>query len=69
MFIQIHQRILYFVRYHQLVHLQINQTLYHLLVQPANQDIIVTNTYFNPIVLDIEMVDHDFETLSYWSLW
>ena len=30
----------------------------------ANQDIIVTNTYFNPVVLDIEMVDHDFETLA-----
>ena len=29
-----------------------------------DQDIIVTNTYFNPIVVEIEMVDHDFETLA-----
>jgi len=28
------------------------------------QDIIITNTYFNPMVLDIEMVDHDFDTLA-----
>jgi len=28
------------------------------------QSIIITNTYFNPTVLDIEMVDHDFETLA-----
>ena len=31
--------------------------------QPG-QNIIITNTFFNPIVLDIEMVDHDFETLA-----
>jgi hypothetical protein len=31
--------------------------------QPG-QSVIITNTYFNPIVLDIEMVDHDFETLA-----
>tara|TARA_R110000824_G_scaffold75277_3_gene191146 strand:- start:8142 stop:9086 length:945 start_codon:yes stop_codon:yes gene_type:complete len=30
----------------------------------AGQDIILTNTYFNPIVLDIEMVDHNFDTLA-----
>jgi hypothetical protein len=30
----------------------------------AGQDIIATNTYFNPIILDVEMVDHDFETLA-----
>jgi hypothetical protein len=29
-----------------------------------NQDVIITNTFFNPIILDIEMVDHDFETLA-----
>jgi hypothetical protein len=29
-----------------------------------NQDVIITNTYFNPITLDIEMVDHNFETLA-----
>jgi len=32
--------------------------------QPG-QNVIVTNTFFNPIVLDIEMVDHDFETLAF----
>ena len=31
--------------------------------QPG-QSVIITNTFFNPIVLDIEMVDHDFETLA-----
>lgn len=29
-----------------------------------NQNVIITNTYFNPTVLEIEMVDHDFETLA-----
>ena len=31
--------------------------------QPG-QKVIITNTFFNPLVLDIEMVDHDFETLA-----
>jgi hypothetical protein len=31
--------------------------------QPG-QNVIITNTFFNPIVLDIEMVDHDFDTLA-----
>jgi len=31
--------------------------------QPT-QGVVITNTYFNPITLDIEMVDHDFETLA-----
>lgn len=30
-----------------------------------NQDIIITNTFFNPIMLEIEMVEHDNETLAY----
>ena len=30
-----------------------------------NQRIILTNTFFNPITIEIEMVDHDFETLAY----
>ena len=30
---------------------------------PAD-NVIITNTFFNPIVLEIEMVDHDFETLA-----
>jgi hypothetical protein len=29
-----------------------------------NQDIIITNTYFNPITLDIEIAEHDFGTLA-----
>jgi hypothetical protein len=29
-----------------------------------NQRVIITNTFFNPIILDIEMVDHDFDTLA-----
>tara|TARA_R110001583_G_scaffold27375_1_gene97922 strand:+ start:443 stop:1360 length:918 start_codon:yes stop_codon:yes gene_type:complete len=29
-----------------------------------NQNVIISNTYFNPITLDIEMADHNFETLA-----
>jgi len=29
-----------------------------------NQSIIITNTFFNPITLDIEIADHDFSTLA-----
>jgi hypothetical protein len=29
-----------------------------------NQNIILTNTFFNPITMDIEMVEHDIETLA-----
>lgn len=29
-----------------------------------NQDIIITNTYFNPVTLDIEMAEHDIDTLA-----
>jgi len=29
-----------------------------------DQDIIITNTFFNPITLDIELVEHDFSTLA-----
>jgi hypothetical protein len=29
-----------------------------------NQNIIITNTFFNPIVLDIEVGEHDFSTLA-----
>ena len=31
----------------------------------AEQDIIITNTFFNPIMIEIEMVEHDIETLAY----
>lgn len=30
-----------------------------------NQEVILTNTFFNPIMLEIEMVEHDIETLAY----
>lgn len=30
-----------------------------------NQEVILTNTFFNPQSIEIEMVDHDFETLAY----
>lgn len=29
-----------------------------------NQNIIITNTFFNPITLDIEVAEHDFDTLA-----
>jgi hypothetical protein len=29
-----------------------------------NQEIIITNTYFNPVMLEVEVVDHDIETLA-----
>ncbi len=29
-----------------------------------NQDVIITNTFFNPITLDVEIVEHDFSTLA-----
>jgi hypothetical protein len=30
-----------------------------------NQNVILTNTFFNPLVIELEMVDQDIETLSY----
>lgn len=30
-----------------------------------NQSVILTNTHFNPVTIEIEMVDHDIETLAY----
>ena len=30
-----------------------------------NQDVIITNTFFNPIMVEVEMVDQDIETLAY----
>lgn len=30
-----------------------------------NQQVIITNTFFNPIMLEVEMVVHDVETLAY----
>lgn len=30
-----------------------------------NQEVIITNTFFNPIMIEVEMVEHDTETLAY----
>jgi hypothetical protein len=30
-----------------------------------NQEVIITNTFFNPIMIEIEMVQHDVETLAF----
>ena len=30
-----------------------------------NQQVIITNTFFNPIMLEVEMVQHDIETLAF----
>ena len=30
-----------------------------------NQEVIITNTFFNPIVIEVEMVDYDVETIAY----
>ena len=30
-----------------------------------NQQVIITNTFFNPIMLEVEMVEHDIETLAF----
>jgi len=30
-----------------------------------NQQVIITNTYFNPIMIEVEMVQHDVETLAF----
>jgi hypothetical protein len=31
----------------------------------AGQEVIITNTFFNPIMVEIEMVEHDIETLAW----
>lgn len=31
----------------------------------TNQEIIITNTFFNPIMIEVEIVEHDIETLAY----
>lgn len=30
-----------------------------------NQDVIITNTFFNPVMIEVEMVQHDVETLAF----
>ena len=41
----------------------VTPNIFPYLGQP-NQEIIITNTYFNPVVLEVEIVDHDIETLA-----
>jgi hypothetical protein len=31
----------------------------------ANQQVIITNTFFNPIMIELELVTNDFDTISY----
>jgi hypothetical protein len=31
----------------------------------ANQEVIITNTFFNPIMIEVEMVEYDNETIAY----
>lgn len=31
----------------------------------TNQPVIITNTFFNPIMIEVELVDNDFDTLAY----
>ena len=31
----------------------------------SDQEVIITNTFFNPIQIEIEMVEHDIETIAY----
>ena len=30
-----------------------------------NQQVVITNTFFNPIMIELELVDNDIETLAY----
>lgn len=30
-----------------------------------NQQVIITNTFFNPVMIEVEMVEHDIETLAF----
>ena len=35
------------------------------LIGSAGEDVVIVNTKFNPVMLELEMVEHDAETLSY----
>jgi hypothetical protein len=30
-----------------------------------DQDVVITNTFFNPVMIEVEMVEHDIETLAF----
>jgi hypothetical protein len=34
-----------------------------------NQNIIITNTFFNPITMDIQIAEHDIDTLAIALIW
>lgn len=42
----------------------INPNVFPFIGQP-NQEVIITNTFFNPLMVEIEMVQHDIETLAF----
>ena len=42
----------------------VNPNVFPFIGQP-NQQVIITNTFFNPIMIEIEMVQHDVETLAF----
>ena len=42
----------------------INPNVFPFIGQP-NQQVIITNTFFNPLMVEIEMVQHDVETLAF----
>jgi hypothetical protein len=45
-------------------HSNVKPNTFPFIGQP-NQKVILTNTFFNPIMLEIEMVQHDIETLAF----
>jgi len=42
----------------------VNPNVFPFIGQP-NQNVIITNTFFNPIMVEIELVNYDIETLAY----
>lgn len=42
----------------------INANVFPFIGQP-NQQVIITNTFFNPLMIEVEMVEHDIETLAF----
>ena len=42
----------------------VNPNVFPFIGQP-NQQVIITNTFFNPLMIEIEMVQHDVETLAF----
>jgi hypothetical protein len=42
----------------------VNPNVFPFIGQP-NQQVIITNTFFNPLMVEIEMVQHDVETLAF----